>query len=207
MRALQSLPVAAIAMAASLALSLALPVPAMAQTNPVIDSPIPKSEALNVQAKITAIDRASRAVTLAGASGQQTTITAGPLVRLELLKVGDSVNVKYYRSVAFAVNGPSGGDGTPTSDNQMSELVARSAHLPGGVGVRLIKVQGTVVGIDLATHSVDLVNPSGGGVYTLHVTDPTRAAALGSLKVGDTVTAVISQAVAVTIESAPKHWF
>ena len=42
-------------------------------------------------------------VTLMGASGAKVTVTAGPLVRLELLKVGDTVNAKYYRSVAFVV--------------------------------------------------------------------------------------------------------
>ena len=46
-----------------------------------------------------------------------------------------------------------------------------------------------------------------GGVYTLHVTDPARIPMLSSLKVGDTITAVVSQAVAVSIEPAPKSWF
>jgi hypothetical protein len=52
-----------------------------------------------------------------------------------------------------------------------------------------------------------MVNPSGGGVYTIHVTDPARQALLGQLKVGDTVTAVVSQALAVSIEPARKSWF
>jgi hypothetical protein len=59
----------------------------------------------------------------------------------------------------------------------------------------------------MAAHSVDLVNPSGGGVYTVDVTDPERIKMLGSLKVGDTVTAVISQALAVSIEPASTSWF
>jgi hypothetical protein len=68
-------------------------------------------------------------------------------------------------------------------------------------------VSGTVIGIDLAAHSVEVFNPSGGGIYTIDVTDPSRIAMLGSLKVGDTVTAVISEALAVSIEPAPKTWF
>jgi hypothetical protein len=73
--------------------------------------------------------------------------------------------------------------------------------------VRLTKISGTVVGIDAAAHRVDIVNPAGGGIYTVDVTDPSRAAMLGSLKVGDTITAVISQALAVSIEPAPRSLF
>jgi hypothetical protein len=124
-----------------------------------------------------------------------------------MLKVGDTVNAKYYRSVAFRVKTPQGGDSAPVSDDEMRQMTAQPAQAPGGVGVRLTKVSGTVVGIDMAAHSVDLVNPSGGGVITIDVTDPERIAMLGSLKVGDTITAAISEAMAVSIEPAHKKWF
>jgi hypothetical protein len=39
------------------------------------------------------------------------------------------------------------------------------------------------------------------------VTDPARIAMLSQLKVGDTITAVVSQALAVSIDPAPKSWF
>jgi hypothetical protein len=188
-------------------LPVALPPGAAAQSNPVIKNIIPESEAVTIHAKITAINPTDRWVTLAGASGHQVTVVAGPNVRLDMLKVGDRVNAQYYRSVGFVVNPPPTGSGVPVSDDQMAQIIAQPAQAPGGVGVRLTKVQGTVVGIDLAAHSVDLVNPSGGGVYTVDVTDPARIAMLGSLKVGDTITAVISQAFAVSLEPAPKSWF
>ena len=73
--------------------------------------------------------------------------------------------------------------------------------------MRLTKVQVTVVGIDAADQSVDVINPSGGGVYTIKVTNPARAAMLETLNVGDTITAVVSQALAVSITPAPKSWF
>jgi hypothetical protein len=199
---------AAIAIAAAVqVLPLALPQAAIAQANPVLSNIIPESEAVTLQAKITAIDPTNRWVTLAGASGHQVTIVAGPNVRLEMLKVGDRVNAKYYRSVGFVVSGPTGGNGVPVSEDSIAQIIARPAQAPGGVGVKLTKISGTVVGIDMAAHSVDLVNPSGGGVYTVDVTDPERIKMLGSLKVGDTVTAVISQALAVSIEPASTSWF
>ena len=62
----------------------------------------------------------------------------------------------------------------------------QNATAPGGIGVATQKINGLVVGINLAEHSLDIVNPSGGGVYTVDVTDPARQAMLSSLKVGDT---------------------
>jgi len=184
----------------------AVPLPAAAQ-NPVLTNVVPASESMTIHAKITAMDPATRAVTLAGASGSRVTVTAGPNVRLEMLKVGDTVNAQYYRSVAFMVAPPSGGNAAPTSNDQITQALARPVDAPGGVGIRTTQVQGTVVGIDLADNTVDVVNPSGGGVYTLHVTDPARIPMLTSLKVGDTITAVVSQVVAVSIDPAPKSWF
>ena len=184
-----------------------LPRVAAAQSDPAVTRVIPEPEAATLQAKITAINPSNRWVTLADASGQQVTVVAGPSVRLDMLKVGDTVNARYYRSVAFMVNPPAPGNGVPVTDDQMTQLILQPVQAPGGVSVGLTKVQGTVVGIDLAAHRVDLVNPSGGAVYTLDVTDPARVAMLGSLKLGDTITAVISRATAVSIDPAPKSWF
>jgi hypothetical protein len=207
-RSLPSAAVAATLVACTvLALPIALPSDASAQGNPTLTNLIPSSESATIHARITAIDPSARAVTLMGASGEKVTLAAGPAVRLENLKVDDRVNAQYYRSVAFMVAPPTGGNGTPVSNDQVAQLIAQPAQAPGGIGVQLIKISGTVVGIDLAAHRIDVVNPSGGGIYTLDVTDPARVAMLGSLKVGDTVTAVISQAVAVSIEPAPTRWF
>jgi Cu/Ag efflux protein CusF len=184
---------------------LAVPRPAAAQ-NPVLQNVIPESQSVTLQAKIRSIDANTRQVTLEGASGQAITVTAGPEVRLELLKPGQTVNAKYYRSVGFVVTPPKGGSGVPTSDDQVSQIIAQPMQTPGGVGVRVTKLSGTVVGIDQSSHSINVVNPSGGGVYTIDVTDPARIAMLNSLKVGDTVTAVVSQIVAVSIDPAPQSW-
>jgi hypothetical protein len=168
---------------------------------------IPQAEEVTLQAKITAIDPSTRAVTLKGASGNSLTVIAGPLVRLDLLQVGQTVNAKYYRSVAFFVSPPQGGKGVPISDNQFRQVTMQPAQAPGGVALRMVKVSGTVVGIDLSSNSVSVVNPSGGQVYTIDVTDPSRIALLPSLKVGDTINAVVSETLAVSITPAPKGWF
>ncbi|HEX4261634.1 MAG TPA: hypothetical protein VHY76_11080 [Acetobacteraceae bacterium] len=197
---------------AALALLPMLPRAALAQTNPapahpVLTNVVPQSERMTVQAKITAIDPATRAVTLRSRSGSPVTVIAGPAVRLELLKRGQTVNADYYRSVGFVVTAPRGGNGTPVSNDQATGMMAQNLHTPGGVAIAVTQISGTVVGVDLAAHRIDVVNPSGGGVYTLDVTDPARIAQLPMLKIGDTVTAVVSETLAVSITPAPKSWF
>ncbi len=179
-----------------------------AQANPTLTNVIPESESATLQARITAIDPQARRVSLRGRSGETVSVVAGPAVRLEMLKVGDTVNAQYYRSVAFMIASPRGGSGTPASSNdEMTVAMARPVQTPGGVGMRMTKISGTVVGVDMAAHRVDLVNPTGGGIYTIDVTDPSRIAMLPHLKVGDRVTAVVSESLAVSIQPARKRWF
>jgi Cu/Ag efflux protein CusF len=194
--------VATVVMGSAL-LPIAGAVPAFAQGNPVLSNVIPESAAMTIHARIKSIDPATRMVTLVNPSGQAVTVKAGEAVRLEMLKVGDTVNAKYYRSVAFLISQP----GAVAPEDQMKLAVARPVQAPGGVAIRQTTLSGVVVGLNPAANSVDMVDPSGGGVYTLHVSDPARAAALSTLKVGDTVTAVVSEALAVSIEPAPKSLF
>jgi Cu/Ag efflux protein CusF len=198
--------VAAIIAVTASVVTLAIPHSATAQST-TMRNVIPQSEEATLRAKIKKIDITTRAVTLESPIGQEVTVTAGPLVRLNLLKEGDTVNAKYFRSVAFAVNGPSGGNVPPISNDQMAAVAAQPVQAPGGVAVGMITISGTIVGINLSSNNLSIVNPSGGLVYTVDVTDPARRAMLSSLNVGDTVTAVVSQVLAVSIEPAPKHWW
>jgi hypothetical protein len=198
-----SIPAAA---AAALAL-LPLAGPAIAQGLPpqssAIAAPIPLPEAVTIHAKITAINPQTREITLAGANGAAVTLTAGHLVDLSRLKVGDTVNAKYYRSVAFLISAP----GSAAPENDVAAAAAQNVQAPGGDILVLTRISATVVGIDLAAHSIDLVDPSGGAVRTIVVTDPSRIALLPQLNVGDTITAVVSQLLAVSVDPAPKSWF
>ncbi|WP_448204931.1 hypothetical protein [Azospirillum sp. sgz302134] len=195
--------VAALFFSVALLAPAALPQPAAAQTKPGLTNTIPENAAVTIHAKIKSIDPVKRQVTLVGRSGTPVTLTAGPNVRLEMLKVGDTVDAQYYRSVAFVLSQP----GTTVPEDEIRQAIARPVEAPGGVGMQVTRVSGLVVGIDLEAHSVDLVNPQGGEVVTVNVTDPARQAKLPLLKVGDTITAVISEALAVSIQPAPKSWF
>jgi DNA/RNA non-specific endonuclease len=181
--------------------------PANAQSTSTMQNVVPQSEAVMLQGKITAIEPSTRAITLRGPEGNSLTVIAGPLVRLNLLQVGQTVNVKYYRSVAFVISPPKGGNGVPVTDDQFTQAIAQPTEAPGGVAVRVVKVSGTIVSIDHSSNSLSIVNPSGGRVYTIDVTDPARIAVLGTLHVGDTVSAVVSEVLAVSVDPAPKNWY
>ncbi|CAH2602986.1 conserved exported protein of unknown function [Rhodovastum atsumiense] len=192
--------------AAAAALPL-LAAPVSAQGVPpqpgAITSPVPSPEAVTIHAKISAINPSTRAVTLTGANGQSVTLKAGPLVDLNRLKQGDTVNAKYYRSVSFLLSSP----GEPVPESEIVAAAARKVTTPGGDALVLTRLSVIVVGIDIPAHSVDVVDPSGGAVRTVIVTDPARIALLPELKVGDAITAVVSEALAVSIQPAEKSWF
>jgi len=197
----KSLAMAAALATAGTALPSVMPTPALAQANPTIAS-IPDSMAETIHAKISAIDTQARKITLRGASGRTVTMIVGPMVRLEMLQAGDTVDVQFYRSVAFELSKTMN-----AAPNAAAIAVDQNATAPGGVGVALMRISGTVVGLNPASNSVDLISPGGGGVYTVHVTDPARIALLSQVKLGDTITAVVSDAVAVSVEKAKSSWF
>lgn len=185
--------------AAGSVFGLVLPQRAIAQTNPVLSNVIPQSTEVEFVATIREIDPKTRKVVLAGPTGNALAVTAGPAVRLNLLKPGDKVTGKYFRSVAFLITPPESKSNQPASPASQATLLAQSAKAPGGAAVRLTRISGVVVGIDRAAHSIDVVPAGGGGVYTIEVTDPVRQEALSHLHVGETLTAVVSEMLAVSI--------
>jgi hypothetical protein len=173
--------------------------PAMAQAAGM--GGIGESQTLSVRATVQAIDQQARVVTLVGPQGNTLTMQVGDQVRnLAQVKQGDSVIVRYHTSVAFVLAPP----GTKLPDNAAYGAVAAAApgqQPAGAVGTKLV-VTGTVVGVDPVSHTLQLVNPSGGQVRTVAVTTARGQQAMKRIKIGDTITAVISEAVAVAVEPA-----
>ncbi|WP_298216026.1 hypothetical protein [Acidocella sp.] len=176
--------------------------PARAQQPPTLHNVIPGSEMVMLQARIKTIDPQTRAITLQSPDGQTVNLVAGPLVRLNLLKEGDMVTAQYYRSVAFIIQGPKQSNAAPAPADSFRAVLARPAEAPGGIAVTVKQISGTVIGLNPAAHTLEVVDPSGGPVYRIDVTDPERQNILKMLKIGDTVTAVISEQLAVSITPA-----
>ncbi|KOQ18173.1 hypothetical protein ABW34_28590, partial [Achromobacter xylosoxidans] len=97
-------PVARLAATGLLAGLLALPMAAQAR---VVGAAL-----TTVTGKVTAVDPASRTITLQGTNGNVVDVQAGPNVRnFKQIKPGDSLTLDYYESVAIDVR--RAGSGAP----------------------------------------------------------------------------------------------
>jgi hypothetical protein len=192
-------------LAAMAALPLLAVAPAVAQQQGIASDamlpPLPADTETTLRATLTAINPQTRAVTLRGANGNTVTITAGPAVRLEGLKVGDVVDARFIRATAMMVSTP-GEKLSRLPRDAVGVAAARPEKGPGGVAIMATRVTAVVVGINVEQRQVSVVDPSGGGVFAVHVTDPERVKLLPKLKVGDAVTAVITESLAVSITPA-----
>jgi len=182
--------------------------PAMAQTNP----PAPKAvvaassspgqatmaAAVTVSATVTAIDKATRLVTLKGPEGKLTTITAGPDVRnFDQVKVGDVVTVRYMEALTLTLMK----DGKELRSMTETPGAARApaGERPAGVVANQTEVTANVIAVDAKTQTVTLRGPT--RTVDLKVPD---AGQFKLIKVGDQIKAVFTEAVALSVEPAKK---
>jgi hypothetical protein len=157
-----------------------------------------------IRAKVTGINAKERQLTVRGPSGNVFKLVAGPEVRnFAQIRTGDDIVLRYTQSIAYVISKP----GTKLPDVAVANAGARAplgAKPAGAVGQR-VAITGTIVGIDPAAHTLSVIDQHGGPVRTFAVTDPERQAALSTLNVGDMLTVVFTDAVAVTVEPTHKH--
>jgi hypothetical protein len=162
---------------------------------------ISSSETISFRAKITAIDQGTRMVTLVGPQGKSQTLKVGDQVRnLPQVKVGDTVNLRYHTSVTYVLSPR----GTKLPDSSLTAAGARAApgQMPAAaVGTKIV-VTSTVVGVDLAAHTLQLIDPDGGLIRTADVLTPEGQQSMKMIKVGDTITGVGSETLVIAVEPA-----
>ena len=184
-------------LAASIAAAVALAQPAVAQTSDlaVASKPGAASMAQTVEgsATITAVDKASRSVTLKGPKGDEVKVVAGPEVKnFDQLKVGDVVQVKYVESVVLELKK---GGGMAVAKTEKSGVVsAKPGERPAAVGGRQVKVVGDVTKIDAATQTVTVKGPQ--RTVQLKVRDPEQ---FKLIAVGDQIEATYTEAMALAV--------
>jgi hypothetical protein len=122
------------------------------------------------------------------------------LVRnLPHVQVGDTVTAQYYTSTAYVC--PAG----HKASSQFSDVVGARA-MPGaksgdGMGTKLEAAE-MVVGVDPALHTMSVVDPSGGRVRTADVATAQGRQSMKLVKIDDTITAIVTEAVLIGIEPA-----
>jgi hypothetical protein len=189
------------------ALLAATGLPVLAQNKPAAEAAAVVASApgratiastVTVSATVTAIDAATRQVTLKGPKGNLNTVTAGPEVRnFDQVKVGDVVTMKYVEALTLTLKK----GGKPIGDAQETVAAARApaGGRPGGAVGAQAEVSADVIALDAKTQTVTLKGPK--QTVELKVPD---AGQFKLIKIGDQIQAVYTEALALAIDPAKK---
>jgi hypothetical protein len=190
----------------SAALVAAASAPVFAQkpdaTGATVTTTTPGKGTITNMAKITAsveaIDSAARTVTLKGPRGKVVTLAVGPEVKnFAQVKVGDLVVVRYAEALTLELK-KDGKELRQRSEREGSEA-ARPGERPAAAAGRQITVIADVTAVDRKKQVVTLRGPK--QTVELKLRDPKQ---IKLVKVGDQVEATYQEAMAVSVEPAPK---
>ncbi|QKH33796.1 hypothetical protein FOC84_02100 [Achromobacter pestifer] len=182
-------PVARLALAGLLAGTLAMPLAASAR---VVGAAL-----TTATGKVTAVDPATRTITLQGENGNNVDIQAGPNIRnFQQIKPGDTLTLDYYESVAVDVR--PAGSGIPEVKTETATTRSAKGAMPAGAVGRQTTITAEIWHINKSANLVTLKGPQG-GKRTIQVQDPALQARLQQLKEGDLVDFTITRAVAAAI--------
>ncbi len=157
------------------------------------------SELLTLVGEVTALDVATRTITLRGPLGGEVTGKVAPEVKnLPQVKVGDLVTTSYYSSLAVSAHKKgepnplfTGGDVT----------TAEAGKRPAGHLIEQTKATVTVVAVDTKARTLT-VSDEQGDLFTTDVIRPEFVAKLANLKPGDQLDLVLTEALFLEVTKA-----
>jgi hypothetical protein len=193
----------------TLTVVLAAATPALAQNPPAPSTATATSSApgkgaiatlTKITATVVAIDKTTREVTLKGPKGGTMTVEAGPEVRnFDQIKVGDHVVAQYAQALSLELM-KKDAKGAPQVKEKQEAVRAKPGEQPGAAVGRQVTAIATVVAVDEKKKVISLRGPKG-NVVDLQVQNPDH---FKVVKKGDKVEAVYTEAVAISVEPAPK---
>ncbi len=171
--------------------------PVFAQTGAVVIGKAPGKVAMAQTVKatvtITAIDAATRAVTLKGPKGNEMVVTAGPEVKnFAQLKVGDQVNIEYIESLALELK--KGGGAPVAATVKEGAAGAKPGERPAGIMGRQVTVVADVIDVNAETQMVTLKGPQ--RTIEVKARDPEQ---FKLIKKGDQIQATYTEAMAIAV--------
>lgn len=159
--------------------------------------PLPSGESVETEeitARVTAIDRSGRLVTVQGEEGNQLVVQAGEGVRnFDQIEVGDTVAVTYTEAIAWEVK--KGTEGAVGVSESAGATRAALGEKPSAMAERMVMVTAAITAIDTQKGTVTLRGPSGRDL-TVKARDPAN---LKKVSVGDLVDISYTEALAVAV--------
>ena len=185
-----------------LAAALVLPAAVSAQTAAVVGGTAPGkaggAEVVKLTATVTALDKATRDVTLKGPQGNELTLTAGPDVKnFDQIKVGDQVNVEFIQALTLELK--KGGGLVVARTEQKGAVAAKPGEKPAAAAGRQVTIVADVIATDPAKQTITLKGPK--QTVDMRITDPEQFKRIAK---GDQVEATYTQAVAMALMPAAK---
>jgi hypothetical protein len=148
----------------------------------------------DVSARVTAIDKANRKVTLLGPDGEKFTVKVGPeAVNFDQIRVGDLVKATVTEELVISLDE---GD-TPSSEGQAGVVaLAPKGAQPGGLAAQVTQIVASVVAIDQVKRTVTLQFDDG-STKTFPVRNDID---LSQHKVGEKVVFRVTEMIAISVE-------
>jgi hypothetical protein len=185
---------------------LALSLPAIAQNQPqaalVVDKApgaISLEEAVQLQGKVKSINKKAREVVVIGPNGNEVLFTLGAEARnFDQIKVGDLVTLTYAQALVMELR-KLPGDGVAKRSDSENAVRTKKGEKPGVAMESTVHVVANVVALNQKAQTVTLRGPQ--RTVELSVNDP---AVMKTIKVGDQVDVVYTEAVALTVTADKK---
>jgi Cu/Ag efflux protein CusF len=159
------------------------------------------SEVITSTSVVTAIDPATRTVTIKFSNGKTMDVKAGDNVRnFAQIKVGDRIVATLELALTYTVFPI----GTKLPAAMVVDRVGRAkpGAEPGAVVSRSASLSGLIVGVDAVAHTVSVVEQGGGPVHILQVKNPERQAYLPKVHPGQILAITYTEALALQVEPA-----
>lgn len=161
---------------------------------------VKKEKTTHVTATVEAVDLDNRIVTVKGPEGNLVDIKAGEQVKnLAQVKVGDSVEITYYESIAVKVYKP-GEAPQGTAATVAAERLAKPGEKPAGIAGSQVTITATVESISPKKTSVTL-KMADGKYKVVKIKDKKN---LENVKVGDEVVITATETLAIAVKPARK---
>ena len=149
---------------------------------------------VDIRARVTAIDKAKRKVTLLGPDGKKYPVKVGPeAVNFDQIKVGDLVKATVTEELVIFMDD----EGAPSGEGQAGVVaLAPEGAEPGGIAAQTTQVIATVVAIDRAKRTATL-RFDDGTTETFPVREDID---LTQHEVGERVVFRVTEMVAISVE-------